>query len=281
MHNAVSAALLGEASPLMNLEIAGNSAIVTAGGGGLGRATAKEFARAGTNVVINYIDSDMLEEAVDEIEPVASDGARVVPLQGDLTDPDDIAELVSVTVDEFGGLDHIVTSAGGPPSGPFTEMDDDDWYFSVDLLLMSVVRLCREAEEPLRADGGGTIVNSTSRSVKEAIDGLVLSNAVRSGVAGLAKTLSKEFAPDVRTNVVMPGPTETQRQVDLINAAIERGEVDSYEEGLEAKASGIPMGRIGQPKEFGEFVVLLSSPRASYVNGAAIPIDGGAMASNV
>jgi 3-oxoacyl-[acyl-carrier protein] reductase len=266
---------------LMDIEIAGNTAIITAAGGGLGKATAREFARAGANVVINDISQDQLDEAVPEIEDVATSGATVVPVQGDLTEKAAIEEIVSVAMDEFGALDHLVTSAGGPPSGPFVEMDDEDWYFAVELLLMSVVRLCREAEEPLRAGDGGTIVNSTSRSIKEAIDGLVLSNSVRSGVAGLAKTLSREFAPEVRTNVVMPGPTETQRQVDLIESAMERGEYDSYEEGLETKSANIPLGRLGQPEEFGEFVTLLSSPRASYINGAAIPIDGGAMASNV
>ncbi|MFB6094717.1 MAG: SDR family oxidoreductase [Halanaeroarchaeum sp.] len=264
----------------MDIGIDGNTAIVTAGGNGLGKATARVFAREGANVVINDIDGDSLATAASEIRADAADGVEVATVQGDLTDPDDIEELVAVTVEEFGGIDHLVTSAGGPPSGSFMETDDEDWEFAFELLVMSVVRLAREAYPHLE-DGGGTIVNSTSRSVKEAIDGLVLSNSVRSGVAGLAKTLSMEFAPEVRTNVVMPGPTETQRQVDLIESAIERGEYDSYEEGLEAKSQGIPMGRLGQPEEFGEFVVTLSSPIASYVNGTAIAIDGGAMASNV
>ncbi|UWG46332.1 Short-chain alcohol dehydrogenase [Halanaeroarchaeum sp. HSR-CO] len=265
----------------MELGIAGNTAIVTAGGNGLGKATAMEFAREGANVVINDISQEALDEATAEISAVSESGAEVLAVQGDLTSAADIQELVAVTVDEFGGIDHLVTSAGGPPSGPFLEMDDDDWQFAYELLVMSVVRLCREAYPHLKEDGGGTIVNSTSRSVKEAIDGLVLSNAVRSGVAGLAKTLSIEFAPDVRTNVVMPGPTETQRQVDLINAAIDRGEYDSYEAAVESKSQGIPLGRLGKPDEFGEFVVMLSSPVASYVNGTAIAIDGGAMSSNV
>ncbi len=264
----------------MELGLETNTAIVTAAGSGLGKATAKAFAREGANVVLNDLNEENLTEATSEIEDIAA-GGDVVPVQGDLTEPDDITEFVDTAVEECGGIDHLVTSSGGPSAGPFMEMDDDDWNFAHELLLMSVVRLCREAYPHLKQGDGGTIVNSTSRSVKEAIDGLVLSNAVRSGVAGLSKTLSTEFAPEVRTNVVMPGPTETQRMVDLIESGLDRGEYDSYEEGRKAKASGIPLGRVGDPQEFGEFVAFLSSPRASYLNGAAIPIDGGAMASNV
>lgn len=264
----------------MDFGIKNNTAIVTAAGSGLGKATAKVFAREGVNLVLNDLNEENLAEAANEIEEIAT-GGDVVPVQGDLTERDDITELVDTAVEEFGEIDHLVTSSGGPSAGPFMEMEDDDWNFAHELLLMSVVRLCREAYPHLKEGDGGTIVNSTSRSVKESIDGLVLSNAVRSGVAGLSKTLSMEFAPDVRTNIVMPGPTETQRMIDLIESGIERGEYDSYEEGRKAKADGISLERVGDPQEFGEFVAFLSSPRASYVNGAAIPIDGGAMASNV
>jgi len=263
----------------MELGLTGNTAVVTAAGSGLGKATATEFAREGANVVMNDIDEGGLIESAEEVREVG-DG-DVVALQGDLTDADDIAELISTAAEEFGGIDHLFTSTGGPGAGPFTEWDDEDWYFAYDLLVMSVVRLCREAYPHLRGGDGGTVVNSTSRSVKEAIDGLVLSNSVRSGVAGLSKTLSKEFAPEVRTNVVMPGPHETQRLVDLVNAGIENGKYDDYEDGLAAKSEGIPLGEVGDPRDFGEFVVALSSPLANYINGAAIPIDGGAMKSNV
>lgn len=265
----------------MDARLQGDTALVTAGGSGLGKATAMEFAREACNVVINDIDQRSLDETKAEIVSEIEEEGAIHTVQGDLTKADDIEELVEETVERYGTIDHLVTSSGGPPSGPFLEMEDEDWYTAFDLLVMSLVRLAREAYPYLKERNGGTIVTSTSRSVKEAIEGLVLSNSVRSGVAGLAKTFSMEFAPKVRTNMVMPGPTETQRQVDLIEAAIERGEYGTYEEGLAAKAEGIPLGRIGDPEEFAKFVVLLSSPLASYVNGAAIPIDGGAMASNV
>jgi len=144
---------------------------------------------------------------------------------------------------------------------------------------MSVVWTTRFAHDHLRESDAGTIVNITSRSVQEVIDGLVLSNAVRRAVIGLMKTQAREFAPDVRVNAVLPGSRETGRIEDLIEQNIERGEYDSYEEGLEDWSSGIPLERIGAPGELGDLVTYLSSDAASYVTGAAVPIDGGSMRS--
>lgn len=255
----------------MDLQIDGNAALVTASSSGLGKASAKALAREGANVVINGRDEARLEETKAEIEDET--GGTVVARPGDITDEDDISRLIETTVDEFGGIDHLVTSAGGPPSGPFIETDDEDWYEAYDLLVMSVVRLAREAEPHLR-EGDGTIVNITSRSVKEAIDSLVLSNSVRMSVIGLEKTLSKEFAPHVRTNAVLPGPHETERIENLVNQAIERGDYDSYEEGLADWANN-PLGRIGDPMELGNTVAFLSSPLSGYINGETVLIDGG------
>ncbi|MFC6614493.1 SDR family oxidoreductase [Halopenitus salinus] len=261
----------------MDLRIDGNAALVTASSSGLGRASAKALAREGANVVINGRDEERLAEAKADIEEVAT--GDVVAQPGDLTDEDDVTALVDRTVEEFGTIDHLVTSAGGPPSGAFLDTDDDDWYHAYDLLVMSVVRLAREAE-PHLSDGGGTIVNITSRSVKEAIDSLVLSNSVRMGVIGLEKTLSKEFAPEVRSNAVLPGPHETSRIQDLVNQAVDRGEYDSYEEGIKNWASN-PLGRTGDPMELGDTVAFLSSPRSGFINGETVTIDGGASGSNL
>ena len=228
--------------------------------------------------MINGRDEERLAEAKSEIESVAK--GEVVAQPGDLTEPDDIEALVETTVDEFGGLDHLVTSAGGPPSGAFLETDDEDWEAAYELLVMSVVRLAREAEPHLREGDGGTIVNITSRSVKEALDSLVLSNSVRMGVIGLEKTLSKEFAPEIRANAVLPGPHETSRIRELVNDAVDRGEYDSYEEGLDEWA-GNPLERIGDPMELGDTVAFLSSPKSGFINGTALPIDGGATGANL
>ncbi|MEZ3165167.1 SDR family oxidoreductase [Halorubrum sp. RMP-47] len=263
----------------MDLELEGDSALVTASSSGLGKASATALAREGANVVINGRDEERLAEARDEISEVAT--GEVVTQQGDLTEKDDIETLVETAVDEFGGLDHLVTSAGGPPSGAFLETTDEDWYQAFDLLVMSVVRLVREAEPELQAGGGGSIVNITSRSVKEALDSLVLSNAVRMSVVGLEKTLSRELAPEIRVNAVLPGSHETSRIKNLVEAAVERGEFGSYEEGMEARGESVPVGRIGDPMELGDTVTYLCSDKAGYINGQAIVIDGGSGNANL
>ncbi|WP_430506332.1 SDR family oxidoreductase [Haloparvum sp. PAK95] len=264
----------------MDLNIDGNVALTTGSSSGLGFASAKALVREGTNVVINGRDQDRLEEAAEELREEATGDARVVAVQGDLTNEDDIDELVDTTLEEFDRLDHLVTSMGGPPSGAFLETSDEDWEEAYELLVMSVVRLTRKVAEPLQADDGGTIVNITSRSVKEAIDGLVLSNSVRMSVIGLEKTLSKELAPEVRSNAVLPGPHETGRIEDLIEQAIERGEYENYEEGLDDWGAN-PLGRIGDPIELGNTVAFLSSPKSGYINGETVTIDGGASQSNL
>ena len=256
----------------MDLQIDGNAALVTASSSGLGKASAIALAREGVNVVINGRDESRLEEARQEIEAEAT--GTVIAHQGDLTDPDDINAMVNRTVDEFGRLDHLVTSAGGPPSGPFSGIEEEEWYHTYDLLVMSVVRLVHAASEYL-ADDGGTIVMITSKSVKEAIDSLVLSNAVRMSVIGLEKTLSMELAPDVRVNAVLPGAHETARIRELVEQAVDRGEYDSYEDGIAQRGTGNPLGRIGDPIELGNTVAFLSSPCSGYINGEAVVIDGG------
>lgn len=263
----------------MNLNIADNVALVTASSRGLGRASAEVLAREGVNVVLNGRDESRLDETVTELDALGE--GDVLGVSGDLTEKDDIENLVTTVLDEFGQLDHLVTSAGGPPSGPFLETEDEDWYHAFDLLVMSVVRLVRASAPSLRKSDCGTIVTITSRSVKEAIDSLVLSNSVRMSVIGLEKTLSKELAPEIRANAVLPGPHETSRIQDLVNQAVDRGEYESYEAGLAARSEGIPLERIGEPQELGEVVAFLSSPRSSYLNGVAIPIDGGAGATNL
>ena len=263
----------------MDLELTGDSALITASSSGLGKASATALAREGANVVINGRDEERLKDAKEEISNVAA--GDVVTQQGDLTEKGDIEALIETAESEFGGLDHLVTSAGGPPSGTFLETTDEDWYQAFDLLVMSVVRLVREAEPALREGDGGTITNITSRSVKEALDSLVLSNSVRMSVIGLEKTLSRELAPEIRVNAVLPGSHETSRIENLVEAAVERGEFDSYEEGMAARGESVPVGRIGDPMELGDTVAYLCSDRAGYINGQAIVIDGGSGNANL
>ncbi|WP_226039504.1 SDR family oxidoreductase [Natrinema sp. DC36] len=261
----------------MDFELDGNSALVTAASSGLGFASAQALAEEGANVAICGRDADRLEDARDELESTAA--GDVLAVRADLTDPDDVSRLVRETVDAFGGLDHLVTSSGGPPSTTFLETDEQDWYQAYDLLVMSVVWTIEECHEHLLESEYGTITCITSRTVREVADGLLLSNSVRRGVIGLVKTISREFAPDVRANAVLPGTIETARIEELVESGIERGTYEDYEAGLTELASDIPMDRLGEPRELGDVVAFLSSPHASFVNGTEIPIDGGLLRS--
>lgn len=261
----------------MDLGLEGDSALVLASSSGLGKASAEALLKEGCRVVINGRDEVKLKETVDGLNKLG----EVHGVQGDITVKEDINYLVNETLEQLGSLDHLVTCAGGPPSGSFLDTTDDDWYKAFDLLVMSVVRVVRESIEHLKKDGGGTIVNITSISVKEAIESLVLSNSVRMAVIGLEKTLSKELGPEIRVNAILPGPHETERIQNLIKQGMDRGDFDTYQDGLDFWTEGVPLERIGDPMELGELVAYLSSDKSSYVNGTAIPIDGGASKSNL
>lgn len=258
----------------MDLELDGNVALCTASTSGLGLASATALARAGAHVAICGRTAIQLEEAREQVED-AGDG-DVLAVQADITDPDEVEAFVDHTVEDLGGLDHVVTSAGGPPSGAFLDTTERDWYEAYDLLVMSAVWTTRQAYPYLAESDAGTVVNITSRSVAEVIDDLVLSNSVRRAVIGLMETQAREFAPEVRVNAVLPASIKTARLEELIEDAVERGDYDSYEEGL-ANWSDAPLGRLGDPKELGDVVAFLSSARASYVTGTALPVDGGSI----
>ena len=215
----------------MDLGLTDSAVLCTAASSGLGLASAEALAGEGADVAICGATAAHVDDARETLRAAGS--GDVLAVQADLTDPDEVAALVETTVEEFGGLDHLVTSAGGPPSGTFLDMDDGDWYRAYDLLVMSVVWTVRAAEPHLREGDGGTITAITSRTVRQAADGLVLSNAVRRAVTGLVQTLAFELAPAVRVNAVLPGAHETGRIQDLIEAAVERGEVPDYETGYE------------------------------------------------
>ncbi|WP_433626640.1 SDR family oxidoreductase [Halomicrococcus sp. NG-SE-24] len=261
----------------MDLQLDGNAALVTASSSGLGLASAKALAREGANVTICARGEEALADAETVVDDMGDGDVLAIP--ADITDPDEIEALVDETVETFGGLDHLVTSAGGPPSGRFLDTTEREWYEAFDLLVMSVVWATDRAHPHLVESDAGSVTCITSTSVREAIDGLVLSNAVRRSVIGLVKTQAREFAPDVRVNAVLPGAHETPRIQELVEAALDRGEYDSYEAGLDDWASDIPLDRVGDPMELGDAVSFLASDRASFVNGAAVPVDGGRLRS--
>ncbi len=247
-------------------------ALVCAASKGLGRASAEALARDGVRVAICARGGEALAATA---AALTSAGAEVLPMEADLRRADDVTRVIETTVATFGGLDILVTNTGGPPSGSFMSIDERMWLEAVDSLLLSVVRLCRGAIPHMQARGGGRIINITSISVKQPIAGLVLSNALRSAVTGLAKTLSVELAPEnILVNCVAPGYTRTERVVDLANAAAAREGI-THEQADRRIVDQIPMGRMGTPEEFGEVVSFLASPRASFVTGVTLPVDGG------
>jgi 3-oxoacyl-[acyl-carrier protein] reductase len=257
----------------VDLGLRDKRALVTASSKGIGRACALELAREGADVVICARGAEALEAARAEI--AGETGRKVTAVTCDLNFGAQIEELVQRALVELGGLDVLVTNAGGPPSGHFMDFDDEAWMKAVTLNLMSVVRLNRAAVDVMRRAGGGAIVNLTSISVKEPIKGLVLSNAVRAGVAGLSKTLANELGPEgIRVNVVCPGYTATDRMTELMSARAER-EGRSYDEIAAGFYESVPLGRFADPADIARMVTFLASDAAAYVNGITVQVDGG------
>jgi 3-oxoacyl-[acyl-carrier protein] reductase len=256
----------------MDLGLKNRVALVAASSKGLGRASAEAIAAEGGKVTICARDAGALEKTRAEM---AAAGFDVLAVAADMTSAADIETVVNRTVEHFGGLHILVTNAGGPPPGYFLDFDDETWEAAANLTLMSAVRLIRAALPHMQAAGWGRIINITSISVKEPVGNLLLSNAMRPAVHGLAKTLANEVAGQgITVNNVMPGYTHTDRIQQLAEArAAESGKTP--EEIVAGLGEPVPMGRVGQPAEFGAVVAFLASEKASYVNGVSIPVDGG------
>jgi 3-oxoacyl-[acyl-carrier protein] reductase len=253
----------------MDLGLKGKAALVTAASKGLGKASAMGLAAEGANVAICARTESDIKVAAEEIR--SKTGAEVLAMPCDVTDGAQITELVRRTTERFGGVDILVANAGGPPRGYFDEATDDQWVQAFELSLLSTVRLIRAVLPSMRQRRWGRILTIQSSSVKQPIPGLLLSNAVRPGVAGMIKTLAGELGKDnILVNTVCPGRIMTDR---FIGGHKQAGKtVDEY---LAHHSADIPLGRIGTPEEFATMVVFLASERASYITGVAVQVDGG------
>ncbi len=266
----------------MDLRLRNKVVLVTAASRGLGAASARRFAEEGARVAVTARNAEKLSTLAQLL--AKETGAEVLPIVGDVTKPEDVTRMVQVTMGRWGQLDILVTNAGGPAAGRFLDLKIEQWEAAVQLSLMSVVRLCYAAlphmlknDPPQR----GSIVAITSLSVKQPVDNLMLSNSVRMAVIGLLKTLSTELGPQgIRVNAIAPGWTRTERVEELM-AARAKANGTTPEEELKKQAAAIPFGRVGEADEFADALVWLASPRASYVHGIVLPVDGGTIKASL
>lgn len=257
----------------MDLGLKDKVAFVAGGSQGLGKAVATQLSREGAKVVICGLDDPELPGAVEEIRKAT--GGEVLGVPADVTNAEQARNFVRKGIEHFGTVDIMVNNAGGPPSKTFLEIDDDLWLFGFKLNLMSTIIMTREVVPTMVEKKWGRIINMTSISVKQPIDGLILSNTVRMGVVGLAKTLSTELAPyNVTVNNVCPGYTMTERVRSLAVVTAQK-EGSTPEEIIKRWESSIPMQRLGTPEEFAALVTFLASQQAGYITGASVQIDGG------
>jgi 3-oxoacyl-[acyl-carrier protein] reductase len=261
----------------MDLGLSQRVALVAAASKGLGRAVATELSREGARVAICARNAADLARTAAEIS--SATGREVFHQALDVTDPAAVAAFVAATENRFGRLDICVTNSGGPPSKLFKDTNPADWKSAVDLLLMSTVFFAKEALPRMQKHKWGRFITITSYTVKQPVDGLLLSNSVRAAVAGLARTLANEYAADgITVNNVCPGYTRTERLSELTEVLSARHGITEQQvvAGWERQ---IPAGRLGTPEEFAAVVAFLASERASYVNGVSLAIDGGIVRS--
>jgi 3-oxoacyl-[acyl-carrier protein] reductase len=256
----------------VNLGLKGKKAIVTAASKGLGRAIALCLADEGVELAICARGPESLRRTKDDIQRA---GGRVFSATADLTDEKQIKDFVAESAKQLGGLDILVNNAGGPKPGKFDDLSEADWANAFNLTFMSVLRLCHEVVPHMRKRGGGRIINLSSLSVKQPLEGLISSNSIRLAVVGFAKSLADELAPEnITVNTVCPGFSLTDRLKDYM-ASIAKRENSSVEEVMKGFAARIPMRRLAEPDNVADFVVFLASEKASYLTGLCIPVDGG------
>jgi 3-oxoacyl-[acyl-carrier protein] reductase len=241
----------------VDLGLRGRTAIVSGASSGLGLATAESLAAEGANVTMFARRRDVLEREADRIGALA--------VRGDVTNPRHLMDVVDRTLEAFGGIDVLVWNGGGPPPGPATDVTPQSLEHAFELLFAPAVRLVQLCLPHLEKSESGRILMLTSVAVKEPTENLALSNAVRPGLTGWAKSLARELGPrGITVNCVAPGRIDTARLAQL------------YPEGpTEADLRSIPLGRWGTPREFGDVVCFLASDRAGYVNGITLTVDGG------
>src|SRR5438132_2144240 len=264
----------------MDLGLSGKIALVAAASKGLGRAIAEEFAREGAKVAMCSREEGAITAAAEEI--VRKTQGDVLPIAADLATREGCESFVQTAVAKYRTVDILIVNAGGPPPGRFDDLDDAAWQKAIDLTLFSAVRLTRLALPQMRKQKSGSIVYSTSTSVRQPTQylNLILSNAIRASVHGMLKTLSSDLAKEgIRVNAVQPGRIATDRLVQLDSDTAERQNTTPAAIRKRYEETVIPMGRYGEPAEYAAAVVFIASPKASYINGVSLQVDGGMLMS--
>lgn len=257
----------------MDLGLKDKRALIAGSSRGLGYATALLLAREGCQVVLNSREEEQVKASAEAI--AKGTGTQAHGVAGDVSDAATAEVLVTSAVEALGGLDILITNAGGPPAGSFEIFDEESWQKTVDTSFMSHVRLIRAALPHLRKSESGAVLTFTSYTVKQPAQNLVLSNSVRAATVGLTKSLALELGRDrIRFNSILPGWTLTERVQHIMEFRAENNKT-SVEEEISKQIADIPLGRMAQPEEFARVAVFLVSPAASYVNGVMLNVDGG------
>jgi 3-oxoacyl-[acyl-carrier protein] reductase len=267
----------------MNLGLKNKVALVLAASKGLGLACAQGLYHEGAHVVICSRSEENLARAKQLIEDQGSnyEANKILTIVADLKFKDHISALIKNTIHQFGRIDILVHNAGGPPSASIEKISELEWKKSIDLNLLSFIRIAYEIIPFMQKQKFGRIIAITSVSVKQPLDNLVLSNTTRLGVVGFAKTLANEYAKDnILVNVVCPGPTLTDRMKDLIASTVQATN-KTEEEVMKSWTEQIPLGRLGKPEELANLVIFLASEKASYITGTTIQVDGGFVKSSL
>ncbi len=257
----------------MDIKLSGKKAVVTGASRGLGYAAALGLAQEGVDLVINSRSQENLSAAAAVLS--REGGVKASAIAGDIAEPSFPELLIKQAVQILGGIDLLVTNAGGPPPGSFESFDDAAWQRAIDQSLLSHVRLIRAALPYLRKSDTPSVLTITSYAVKQPLPNLILSNSIRAATVGLTKTLALELGHDkIRFNSILPGWTETERVQELMSARA-RQKGTTIEDEIVAQAKDSPFGRLAQPHEFANAAVFLLSPAASYITGVMLPVDGG------
>jgi 3-oxoacyl-[acyl-carrier protein] reductase len=257
----------------MDLGLKDKRAFVAGSSRGLGFATALTLAREGCQVVVNSRDGEKAKDAAEKI--VNETGTQAHGFAGDVSEAADAEYLIQTAVEALGGLDILITNAGGPPAGSFELFDEETWQQAVDTSFMSHVRLIRAALPHLRQSSAPSVLTVTSYTVKQPIPNLVLSNSIRAATVGLTKSLALDLGKEgIRFNSIMPAWTETERVIDLM-AFRAKNNNTTIEEETTKQTAEIPLGRMGRPQEFANAAVFIVSPAASFIHGVALAVDGG------